>query len=98
MEARVNSSATATAADADAAPGHDKVTGYGWKALAGSAVGYAMDGFDLLILGFMLTAISADLHLTPGQAGSLVTWTLVGAVAGASCSARCPTTTAASAC
>ncbi|MGJ7530287.1 MFS transporter [Variovorax sp. GB1P17] len=62
--------------------GKDKVTGYGWKALAGSAVGYAMDGFDLLILGFMLSAISADLHLTPGQAGSLVTWTLVGAVAG----------------
>ena len=60
----------------------DQVDGYSWKALAGSAVGYAMDGFDLLILGFMLTAISADLHLTPGQAGSLVTWTLIGAVAG----------------
>lgn len=59
-----------------------EVTGYSWKALAGSAVGYAMDGFDLLILGFMLTAISADLQLTPGQAGSLVTWTLIGAVAG----------------
>jgi benzoate transport len=41
-----------------------------------------MDGFDLLILGFMLRAISADLHLTPAQAGSLVTWTLIGAVAG----------------
>jgi MFS family permease len=53
-----------------------------WKALAGSAVGYAMDGFDLLILGFMLSAISAELHLTPGQAGSLVSWTLVGAVFG----------------
>lgn len=60
----------------------DQIDGYSWKALAGSAVGYAMDGFDLLILGFMLTAISADLHLTPGQAGSLVTWTLIGAVAG----------------
>lgn len=60
----------------------DAVSGYAWKALAGSAIGYAMDGFDLLILGFMLTAISADLHLTPGQAGSLVSWTLVGAVAG----------------
>nr|WP_246164858.1 MFS transporter [Pigmentiphaga aceris] len=60
----------------------DKVSSYGWKALAGSAIGYAMDGFDLLILGFMLPAISADLQLTPGQAGSLVTWTLVGAVAG----------------
>ena len=52
------------------------------KALAASAVGYAMDGFDLLILGFMLRAISADLGLTPPQAGSLVTWTLVGAVVG----------------
>ncbi|WP_034387915.1 MFS transporter [Comamonas composti] len=41
-----------------------------------------MDGFDLLILGFMLSAISADLGLTPGQAGSLVTWTLIGAVFG----------------
>ena len=52
------------------------------KALAASAIGYAMDGFDLLILGFMLRAISAELHLTPPQAGSLVTWTLIGAVAG----------------
>ena len=60
----------------------DKVNKYGWKALLGSAVGYAMDGFDLLILGFMLTAISADLALSPAQAGSLVTWTLIGAVAG----------------
>lgn len=60
----------------------DKVTSYGWKALAGSAVGYAMDGFDLLILGFMLAAISAELMLSPSQAGSLVTWTLIGAVAG----------------
>ncbi|WP_373818163.1 MFS transporter [Glaesserella sp.] len=60
----------------------DKVNKYGWKALLGSAVGYAMDGFDLLILGFMLSAISADLNLSPAQAGSLVTWTLIGAVAG----------------
>src|ERR1044071_3029167 len=52
------------------------------KALAASTIGYAMDGFDLLILGFMLRAISADLKLTPAQAGSLVTWTLVGAVVG----------------
>jgi len=55
---------------------------YAKKALIGSTVGYAMDGFDLLILGFMLSAIAAELHLTPGQSGSLVTWTLIGAVAG----------------
>jgi benzoate transport len=65
---------------ASAAPG--EVNSYSWKALAGSAIGYAMDGFDLLILGFMLSAISADLKLSPAQAGSLVTWTLIGAVFG----------------
>jgi benzoate transport len=52
------------------------------QALIASALGYAMDGFDLLILGFMLPAIAADLHLTPAQSGALVTWTLAGAVAG----------------
>ncbi|SAL63231.1 MFS transporter [Caballeronia telluris] len=52
------------------------------RALVASMLGYAMDGFDLLILGFMLPAIAADLHLSSTQAGSLVTWTLVGAVAG----------------
>jgi MFS family permease len=53
-----------------------------FKALAASVIGYAMDGFDLLILGFILRAISVDLGLSPPEAGSLVTWTLVGAVTG----------------
>src|ERR1700724_1877305 len=52
------------------------------KALFASAVGYAMDGFDLLILGFIMSAIAAELHLAPPEAASLVTATLVGAVAG----------------
>jgi MFS family permease len=52
------------------------------RALLASVLGYAMDGFDLLILGFMLPVITADLHLSSAQAGSLVTWTLIGAVAG----------------
>jgi benzoate transport len=52
------------------------------KALLGSAVGYAMDGFDLLILGFMLRTIAGDLKLSPAQSASLVTATLVGAVLG----------------
>ena len=60
----------------------ESIDSFSKKALAASAIGYAMDGFDLLILGFMLRAISAELHLTPPQAGSLVTWTLIGAVAG----------------
>src|SRR5205085_2910150 len=71
-----------TTTHAAGAPIADAPDSFARKALIASAVGYAMDGFDLLILGFMLRAISADLHLTPPQAGSLVTWTLVGAVPG----------------
>ncbi|HTI80023.1 MAG TPA: MFS transporter [Acetobacteraceae bacterium] len=52
------------------------------RALMGSAVGYAMDGFDLLILGFMLGAIRTGLGLDAAQAASLVTATLIGAVIG----------------
>ncbi|WP_375739449.1 MFS transporter [Pseudomonas boanensis] len=52
------------------------------KALIASVTGYAMDGFDLLILGFMLPAITIGLSLNSSEAGSLVTWTLLGAVAG----------------
>jgi len=71
--------ATAEAVDASAPTtvGRDAI-----KALIGSALGYAMDGFDLLILGFMLKMISADLHLTPAEGASFVTATLIGAVVG----------------
>ncbi len=55
---------------------------YAKKALFASAVGYAMDGFDLLIIGFMMAAISSELHLSGPQAGSIATWTLDGAVIG----------------
>lgn len=59
-----------------------EVTPAARQALIGSALGYAMDGFDLLILGFMLKAISSDLQLIPAQAAALVTGTLIGAVIG----------------
>jgi benzoate transport len=52
------------------------------NAILGSAIGYATDGFDLLILGFMLRPISADLGLSQAQGASLVTATLFGAVVG----------------
>jgi MFS family permease len=58
------------------------VDGYARKVLIASNVGYAMDGFDLIILSFMLPAIIAGLHLSSSEAGSLTTWTLIGAVAG----------------
>jgi MFS family permease len=79
MEANANAAAHDTAATAADAGRPNK---YAWKALAGSTIGYAMDGFDLLILGFMLPAIALELHLSTQQSGALVTWTLIGAVAG----------------
>lgn len=60
----------------------DRISSYGKKAVVASSLGYAMDGFDLLILGFALSAISAELHLGQAQAGSLATITLFGAVLG----------------
>lgn len=60
----------------------EPVTPEARKAVWGAAIGYAMDGFDLLILGFMLQAIAPALGLTQTQASSLVTATLVGAVFG----------------
>src|SRR5215831_8871894 len=79
MESKLDKSIVATA---EVVGSSNRVTAYGWKALAGSVIGYALDGFDLLIVSFMLPAIAADLALTSPQAGSLVTWTLIGAVAG----------------
>jgi MFS family permease len=52
------------------------------KALAASTIGYAMDGYDFLILAFMLGAIGMELGLSPAERGSLATWTLIGAVVG----------------
>lgn len=51
----------------------EQVTPEARKAVWGAAIGYAMDGFDLLILGFMLQAISPALGLTQPQAASMVT-------------------------
>ena len=73
---------TARTPAARAVGSEDRVTVYGWKALAGSVIGFAMDGFDMLILSFMLAAISADLALTSTRAGALMSWTLIGAVTG----------------
>ena len=64
----------------DIAP--SEVNSYARRAVVASCLGYAMDGFDLLILSFILVPLSAALRLTPPEAGSLITWTLIGAVAG----------------
>ncbi|CAB3392772.1 MFS transporter [Kyrpidia spormannii] len=60
----------------------DRVTPYHWKVLWSSAIGYAMDGLDLMILSMVLSAMISDLHLTTAQAGGIATVTLFGAVIG----------------
>lgn len=77
----MSDSQSATAETAVAA-GPAAVDAKARKALLGSALGYAMDGFDLLILGFMMKFIAKDLGLTPAEGASFVTATLVGAVLG----------------
>jgi MFS family permease len=47
-----------------------------------SSIGYGVEGFDLLILIFLLSTISAAFHLGPTRAASLMTGTLFGAVTG----------------
>jgi len=55
---------------------------YGRKAVLGAAVGYGLDGFDLLVLSFALSAIIAEFGISQTQAGFLTTITLLGAVLG----------------
>ncbi|OIJ35562.1 MFS transporter [Rothia kristinae] len=55
---------------------------YGRRAVTASAIGYGLDGFDLLILSFALSGIIADFGIGQAQAGALSTWTLWGAVLG----------------
>ncbi|GAA3228972.1 MFS transporter [Nonomuraea helvata] len=60
----------------------DAVDAYGRKAIIASVSGYAMDGFDLLILSLSMAAITAEFHLSKAEAGSLTSLTLWGAVLG----------------
>src|SRR5699024_2366266 len=62
----------------------DTAANRGWRsrALFAAAVGYGLDGFDLLILSFALSGIIASFGLSEVEAGSLSTITLLGAVLG----------------
>jgi MFS family permease len=51
-------------------------------ALWASAVGFGVEGFDLLLLVFLLGTIAAAFHLSTTRAGTLMTGTLLGAVTG----------------
>ena len=49
-----------------------EVDAYARKAVIASCLGYAVDGFDLLLLSFILASVSAALHLSAPEAGSAV--------------------------
>jgi MFS family permease len=50
--------------------------------LLAATLGYAMDGFDLLILGFLRDPIASDFRVDRVAASALVSWTLFGALVG----------------
>ncbi|WP_392563832.1 MFS transporter [Orbus wheelerorum] len=58
------------------------VTSYQKKTLFASTVGYALDGMDIMLLGFCMPMIMAYFSLDPTEAGVLNTITLLGAVFG----------------
>lgn len=53
-----------------------------WKMMYASIAGYAMDGLDMLILSFVMTAIIKEFGLSFAEAGLIATYTLIGAVLG----------------
>src|SRR5260370_13196695 len=60
----------------------EKPTGEARLALWASAIGYGVEGFDLLVLVFLLAPISVAFGLNTARAASLMTGTLLGAVIG----------------
>ncbi len=60
----------------------EAVNNYGRKAVLASAIGYGLDGFDLLILSFAISGIITSFHISESKAGWLSTLTLLGAVTG----------------
>lgn len=55
---------------------------YRYKVLIASVLGYAMDGLDMLILSFVMTAVIGEFGLSLEQGGMIATITLIGAVLG----------------
>ncbi len=53
-----------------------------WKMMYASIAGYAMDGLDMLILSFVMTAIIKEFGLSFAEGGLIATYTLIGAVIG----------------
>jgi len=59
-----------------------RITGYQWRTLWASTIGYAMDGLDMMILAYTMPLIIAYFGINAAQAGSISTITLLGSVLG----------------
>lgn len=60
----------------------DEPRGYQVKTVFTSVTGLMVEGFDLLMIGFLISSITVALSVTPGEAGALVSWALLGTVIG----------------
>ena len=61
---------------------HTAITPYQYKTLWASTIGFALDGLDMMLLAFCLPLIIVYFDLSPIEAGTLSTVTLIGAVIG----------------
>ncbi len=53
-----------------------------YKTLLGSALGYAAEGLDMLLLSFVLVYILKEFHLSPVEGGNLTLATTIGMLIG----------------
>lgn len=53
------------------------ITRQHWKILAAAQLGWMLDGMDVMLYAFALTAIQSEFHLTPAYAGTLASVTLL---------------------
>ncbi|MBL2346418.1 MFS transporter, partial [Klebsiella pneumoniae] len=53
-----------------------------YKTLFGSALGYAAEGLDMLLLSFVLVYILKEFHLSPVEGGNLTLATTIGMLIG----------------
>lgn len=68
---------TAVSQTAISQPWYSAINARQWKTLVAAMLGWGLDGMDIMLYAFALTAIAREFHLTSGQAGGLASLTLL---------------------